>query len=149
MAHLKQGSDAVKCIEEAVEKFLEAEALNGERHDTQWCLGNALTSQGFLSPDVAKARDLFERASKCFAKAVDLDPGNDVYKKALEMNKRAPGLYLQIQEQVKQQQEQQQQQERKVSEQSSDYLYDVAGWVILVGLGIGLAVLSKVSAAKP
>ena len=38
-------------IEEAITKFEQALGIDGRRHDALWCLGNAYTSQGFLSGD--------------------------------------------------------------------------------------------------
>ena len=38
-------------IEEAISKFEAALGVDARRHDALWCLGNAYTSQGFLSTD--------------------------------------------------------------------------------------------------
>uniref|UniRef100_A0A7S2YU29 Mitochondrial import receptor subunit TOM20 n=1 Tax=Chloropicon laureae TaxID=464258 RepID=A0A7S2YU29_9CHLO len=143
LAHLKQGSEAVQCIEEAIEKVESALEIDPRRHEALWCLGNAYTSQGFLHATVQKAQEYFDRAQDCFKKAVKEDPANEVYKKALEMNAKAPQLHAQIQKQLQAQQEQVLAEQQKLAAASTDYLYDVAGWFILVGLGIGLAVLSK------
>ena len=48
LAHFKQGPEAVEMIELAVAKFEGALKINPKKHDALWCLGNALTSQGFL-----------------------------------------------------------------------------------------------------
>ena len=95
-----------------------------------------------------KAQDFFDRASDCFRKACKEDPNNEVYKKALEMNSKAPQLHAQIQKQLQQQQEASMQEQAKLQSASSDFLYDVAGWAILVGLGVGLVVLSSLQKPK-
>ena len=104
--------------------------------------------QGFLHASVDKAQEYFDRASDCFRKAVKEDPNNEVYKKALEMNSKAPQLHAQIQKQLQQQQEASVQEQAKLQSASTDFLYDVAGWAILVGLGVGLVVLSSLQKPK-
>jgi tetratricopeptide (TPR) repeat protein len=68
-------------------------ALNPKKHDALWCLGNALTSQGFLYADVGRASAFFEKARACFQRALDEEPRNETYKKALEMTQKAPYLH--------------------------------------------------------
>ena len=65
-------------IEQAVAKFEEALKINSRKHDALWCLGNALTSQGFLFPESEKAAEYFEKAKKCFQRALDEEPNNEV-----------------------------------------------------------------------
>jgi tetratricopeptide (TPR) repeat protein len=108
LAHFRQGADAVEMIEEAVSKFEEALVINPRKHDALWCLGNAYTSQGFLFPSPEKAQTYFDRAAGCFEKALAEEPKNEVYKKALEMTTKAPGLHAELQRQLAQQQAQQQ-----------------------------------------
>ena len=48
LAHFKQGKEAVEMIELAIAKFQAALDIEPKKHDALWCLGNALTSQGFL-----------------------------------------------------------------------------------------------------
>ena len=55
LAHFRNGSDAVEMIERAVNKFDAALKINPKKHDALWCLGNALTSQGFLFREQSKA----------------------------------------------------------------------------------------------
>ncbi|QDZ18271.1 translocase of outer mitochondrial membrane [Chloropicon primus] len=143
LAHLKQGHESIVCIEEAVEKIEQALKIDPRKHEALWCLGNAYTSQGFLHASVEKAQDYFDRACECFRKACKEDPSNEVYKKALEMNSKAPQLHAQIQKQLQQQQEAAVQEQAKIQSANTDYLYDIAGWVILVGLGVGLVVMSN------
>ncbi|KDD75694.1 plant specific mitochondrial import receptor subunit TOM20, partial [Helicosporidium sp. ATCC 50920] len=69
LAHFRQGGEAHSMIEEAVDKFEQALRLE-ERHDTLWCLGNAFTSQGFLSAQAPTAVEHFDKAAECFRKAL-------------------------------------------------------------------------------
>ena len=55
LAHFKQGPEAAQMIELAVSKFEAAPAINPKKHDALWCLGNALTSQGFLFQEAERA----------------------------------------------------------------------------------------------
>merc|ERR1712100_879707 len=82
LAHFRQGVDAVEMIELAVTKFNDALKIDPKKHDALWCLGNALTPQGFL----------FDEAKSCFERAVAEEPENEIYKKALEMTEKAPSL---------------------------------------------------------
>ncbi|RVW45155.1 Mitochondrial import receptor subunit TOM20 [Vitis vinifera] len=77
--------DSKKMIQDAISKLEEALMLNPNKHDTLWCLGNAHTSHAFLTPDQDEARDYFDKASQYFQQAVDEDPGNDLYRKSLEV----------------------------------------------------------------
>jgi hypothetical protein len=52
LAHFRQGNEAYDMIEEAITKFEHALSIDAKRHDALWCLGNAYTSQGFLSAEV-------------------------------------------------------------------------------------------------
>lgn len=78
----------------------QALGIDGKRHDALWCLGNAYTSQGFLSAEAVAANQYFDRAGECFRKAVDLEPGNESYRRALDMSGKAPQLYQELQRQL-------------------------------------------------
>lgn len=58
-------------IAEAVVKLEEALAINPTKHDALWCIGNAHTSQAFLTPDRDEAQVYFDKAQECFQKALD------------------------------------------------------------------------------
>ena len=53
---------------------------------------------------------------------------------------KVAGLRVELFERLKEQ--------AKLQSASTDYLYDLAGWAILVGLGVGLVVLSAVQKPK-
>ena len=102
-------------ILQAVSKFQQALKIDGQAHETLWCLGNAYTSQGFLTADTDQALSFFKQARGAFEKALKevskmapwqlccyksskmcaaldelacvsvQDPSSDVYKKAVEM----------------------------------------------------------------
>jgi tetratricopeptide (TPR) repeat protein len=163
LAHFRQGGEAYEMIEEAIEKFEKALQIDSKRHDALWCLGNAYTSQGFLSGDASSADGFFTKAGDCFQKAVDQEPTNESYKRALEMSSKAPQLYEELQRQL---------QAAGASLGSprgegggssggrggaggglktepviSDFWYDVGGWVTLVALGFGIVALSRTGAS--
>lgn len=45
--------------------------MNPKKHETLWCLGNAHTSNAFLTPDEVEAREYFDKAEYFFQQAVD------------------------------------------------------------------------------
>ncbi|KAL4442114.1 hypothetical protein ABPG77_011375 [Micractinium sp. CCAP 211/92] len=156
LAHFRQGAEAYEMIEEAIGKFEQALALDAARHDALWCLGNAFTSQGFLSAEAASAGRYFDKAGECFRKAVDLEPANDTYRRALEMSSKAPQLYNELQRQLQAagaaESSPRAAEPRSASKQkpsgSSEFWYDVAGWACLVGIVFGVAALSRTAAAS-
>lgn len=56
---------------DAISKLEEALSVNPNKHDALWCLGNALTSQAFLNPDVDEAKVYFDKAAVYFQQAID------------------------------------------------------------------------------
>jgi len=56
--------------------------------------------QGFLTADSDKAQEFFTLATGCFGDALQADPGNEVYRKALDMTKKAPELHAELQRQL-------------------------------------------------
>jgi tetratricopeptide (TPR) repeat protein len=189
LAHFRQGAEAYDMIEEAIHKFQSALRLDAGRHDALWCLGNAYTSQGFLSAEAAAANAYFTRAVDCFRTAVEQEPDNESYKRALEMSAKAPSLYLELQRQLREhslggspREEAPARSAAQVSPRCdsclllalplccaaarpppapcrqpppprarvqaskagvSEFWYDLGGWVTLVGLGFGIAALSR------
>lgn len=155
---------------QAVQKFEEALKINPRKHDALWCLGNALTSQGFLYAEAERAQQFFNRAKDCFEKALAEDPKNDVYRKSLEMTERAPSLHAELQQQLQEQSQQQaarggasgssastvtiqsggasrgSERGSRASEQADprvDFWYDVAGWGVLSLIIAGCAMLAR------
>ncbi|KAI3428347.1 hypothetical protein D9Q98_006727 [Chlorella vulgaris] len=156
LAHFRQGNEAYEMIEQAIVKFEEALGIDPKRHDALWCLGNAYTSQGFLSATAPTADRYFQRAGECFRKSVDLDPKNDSYRRALEMSTKAPQLYQELQRQLQVHSAQggspgatsPRAAPSKQKPLISDFWFDVGGWVCLVGIVFGVAALSRTNAVS-
>jgi len=157
LAHFRQGHEAYAMIEDAIAKFKQAIELDPEnRHDALWCLGNAYTSQGFLSANAEVSAEFFTKAGDCFEKAAAMDPSNESYKRALEMSSKAPQLYAELQKQLEAANESAMLSDRVEKKKSgmkkatgssggywSDTTYDVLGWATLVAIGFGIAAISK------
>lgn len=56
---------------EAISKLEEALLVNPKKHDTLWCLGNAHTSQAFMTPDQDEAKEYFDKSAIYFQQALD------------------------------------------------------------------------------
>lgn len=155
LAHFCHGAEAYEKISTAVSKFDEALAIDPKKHDALWCLGNAFTSQGFLTADSGAAGALFRRAAGCFERALAEDPESEVYRKALEMTSKAPELHEELQKQLHASQ---------VGggggtsssgggggggvggggqQAKSEFWWDVAGWVALSAVVVGVVALSR------
>lgn len=57
-------------------------------------------AQGFLTADSNKAQQFFDLATEQFDEALQQDQSNDVYRKAVEMTKKAPELHKELQRQL-------------------------------------------------
>lgn len=68
LANYVPSDEAPQYVNDAVNKFQEALSIDPRRDEALWCLGNAYTSQGFLSPQKMKAMELFARAKVCSAR---------------------------------------------------------------------------------
>ncbi|KAI4339659.1 hypothetical protein MLD38_024576 [Melastoma candidum] len=131
--------DSKKMIKEAISKLEEALAVNPEKHDTLWCIGNAQTSYGFLTPDQDEAKDYFKKASGHFERAVALDPANELYAKSLEVAAKGSELHMEIHKSSLSQEAPSAGpstsagglKSSKKKKESNDFTYDVLGWVIL------------------
>jgi len=151
LAHFRQGPEAVDMIEEAVQKFEQALAINPKKHDALWCLGNALTSQGFLFPEAEDAMRYFDEAKSCFRRALAEEPNNEIYRKALEMTDKAPGLHAELQRQLAEQAAQQQAYQSGMGHMGgggragseNDFWWDVAGWVTFGTVALSWLVMAQ------
>lgn len=173
LAHFRQGPESLNSIEQAVEKFEAALKLQADMHEAMWCLGNAFTAKGLLMPNAEQANQNFSKAAVQFKKALEADPTNAAYLRAMDMIGKAPGIYVEVQAQL--QAQEQAREERSAAERSgggssarggsggsgsqprgqaaskqgvSDFWYDVGGWVVLAGLVGGYLVAAN-SAAPP
>lgn len=150
LAHFRQGEEAYEMIEQASEKFKQALKINPRKHDALWCLGNAYTSKGFLSTNEDTAHGAFKDASDCFKKALREDPSSEVYQKALEMTAKAPALYAELQKQLKASQLGSGSEsgmrmggQKQSTKSSKDGWYDFGGWVLLIGITVGIMALAR------
>ncbi|XP_028797003.1 mitochondrial import receptor subunit TOM20 [Neltuma alba] len=124
-------------VEDSITKLEEALMINPKKPDAVWCLGNAYTSRALLTPDQEMARVDFDRASEHFQQAAD-DPGNELYRKSLEMAAKASELHKGMHEHGFAQQAVETSgssissgtKNQKIK-QSSDLKYDIFGWIIL------------------
>jgi tetratricopeptide (TPR) repeat protein len=62
LANFMPGEEAAHYVDEAVDKFQHALRVDAKKHEALWCLGNAYTSQGFLSTRKSDANVLFKKA---------------------------------------------------------------------------------------
>eukprot|EP00891_Asterochloris_glomerata_P005552 jgi/Astpho2/5552/e_gw1.00079.277.1_t len=141
LAHFKQGGEASEMINEAIRRLERAVDIDSHRADALWCLGNAYTSKGFLTASTAEAKQFFNKATDCFKGAHNEEPDNEVYKKALVMTEKAPALHAQLQEQLQEQMGGASGRQRQ--KPTSDFWWDVAGWVTLISAVSTLGVLAS------
>ncbi|KMZ73276.1 Mitochondrial import receptor subunit TOM20 [Zostera marina] len=136
LAQFQTGQDCVNLIKEAVTRLEEALVINPKKHDALWCIGNAHTSHAFLSPDHDVAILYFAKATECYKRALEEDPGNDFYMKSLEMASKAPELHLEMQRQLSSQQASfpgasTSSAKAPKKGKNGDLKYDICGWLIL------------------
>ena len=96
LAHFRRGAEAHDMLSESIEAFEKVLKLDPNRHEAMWCLGNALTSEGFLGVNRDEAIAKFEKASVFFDQAYRLAPQNEHYKKSMEMAPKAEQIYDQV-----------------------------------------------------
>ncbi|KAI5071687.1 hypothetical protein GOP47_0013938 [Adiantum capillus-veneris] len=100
LSQIQQGQHSLDLVKDAVSKLEEARNINPLKSDTLWCLGNAYTTHGFLIREGSLAKDYFQKASGCFLQALELEPNNELFQKALEMSAKAPALHEKLQSQL-------------------------------------------------
>lgn len=142
---------------DAISKLEEAILVDPKKHEAIWCLGNAHTSYAFLTPEQDEAREYFNKAAQYFQQAVDEEPGNELYQKSLEVAAKAPELHSEVHKHGLGQQmtgtgpSTSSGSKSSKKKKSSDFKYDVFGWIILaVGIvaWVGFA-KSQLPAAPP
>lgn len=163
LAHYKQGDEALQCIQDAIDKLKHALRMDDSHAQAHWYLGNAYTSLGFLQKDKAEALEFFGQAKEVFQAGRDKDPSNETYAKALDLCDKAPLFYDEIQSELQKSEEASGQGGGKPGARRgsgagggsqgdllgiSDFWWDAAGWVLLVGIISGIALLSR-SGAGP
>ncbi|KAL6957461.1 mitochondrial import receptor subunit tom20 [Sarracenia purpurea var. burkii] len=129
--------DSKKMIKDAISKLDEALGINPTRHETLWYLGNAHTSHAFMSPDHDEAQRYFKSASQCFEKAVNEDPGNELYLNSLQATVKAPELHKELhkhgfgQEAMGGGPSASLNAKSSMKKNNGDLKYDIFGWIIL------------------
>lgn len=124
-------------IKDAISKLDEALLVDPKKHDALWCLGNANTSYAFLIPDQDEAKGYFDKATQYFQQALELDPGNTLYLKSLEVAAKAPDLHSEVHKQGIAQQAMgagpstSSSAKGSKTKKNSDLKYDIFGWIIL------------------
>ncbi|XP_074275352.1 mitochondrial import receptor subunit TOM20-like [Silene latifolia] len=96
LSQFQSPSESKNMLSEAESKLEEALEINPKKHDAMWCLGNALTTHGFITPDEEAARPYFQKAAIYFQQASEEDPTNELYMKSLEVSSKAPQLHAEI-----------------------------------------------------
>ncbi|KAL6186339.1 hypothetical protein ACLB2K_042459 [Fragaria x ananassa] len=154
LSQFQSVSDSKIMLDDCISKLEEALVINPTKHEALWCLGNAHTSHGFMNPDLDEARPYFEKASEYFQRAAELEPGNELYLKSIEVTAKAPELHTEIHKQGMAQQAlgggpaTPSSGKSSKAKKSSDFKYDIAGWVILA-LGIFIWVGAKSNMPPP
>ncbi|KAF3968513.1 hypothetical protein CMV_007601 [Castanea mollissima] len=131
-------ADSKNMINDAISKLEEALLVDPVKHEALWCLGNAQTSQAFLTPDIDEAKVFFDKARDYFQKAADENPSNELYQKSLENTDKATELHMEIHKHGLVQQTlgggpsaSSNEKTSKKKKKSSDLKYDIFGWIIL------------------
>ncbi|XP_012479155.1 mitochondrial import receptor subunit TOM20 [Gossypium raimondii] len=137
LAQFQTVSDAKQMINDAISKLDEALMINPSKHETLWCMGNALSTTAFMTTDSDEAKVSFDKAAQFFQRAVDADPGNELYQKSLEVAAKAPELHMDFQKAAASQQgmggasSASSTSTAAKKKKSSDLKYDIFGWIIL------------------
>ncbi|KAH9614075.1 hypothetical protein KSS87_003162 [Heliosperma pusillum] len=127
---------------DASSKLEEALEVNPRKHDAMWCLGNAYTTQAFVTPDFEEAKPYFQKATVCYQQAVEEDPTNELYKNSFEVSAKAPELHAEIKNNMGVAASSHSTRGSSKKKETSglgisDFAYDVMGWICL---GVGTLV---------
>ncbi|KAL9245925.1 hypothetical protein vseg_019521 [Gypsophila vaccaria] len=139
LSQFQTPAESKQMLSDATSKLEEALEINPKKHDTMWCLGNALTTQAFVTPDYEEAKPYFQKAAIYFQQAVEEDPENELYRKSLEVSAKTPDLHAEIHkgQQVgfsggpSPSSSSSTKTSSSKKKPTSDFAYDVMGWVCL------------------
>ncbi|KAH9615520.1 hypothetical protein KSS87_019239 [Heliosperma pusillum] len=133
LSQFQRPAESQIMLSEAVSKLEEALEVNPKKHDTMWCLGNALTTHGFVTPDEELARPYFQKAAIYFQQAAEEDPTNELYMKSLEVSSKAPELHAEIHrgQLMGDPSSFNPTKAPTKKNETSDFAYDVMGWICL------------------
>ena len=67
-------------------------------------LGERVDVAGIFISGSREGLQSFDEAKTCFQRALNEEPANEIYRKALEMTDKAPGLHAELQRQLAEQQ---------------------------------------------
>ncbi|CAN7034309.1 unnamed protein product [Brassica rapa subsp. trilocularis] len=128
---------------DAIFKLEEVLTLSPGKHQALWCLGNAYTTQAFLFPDADVAKGHFDKAVDYLQRAENEDPGNEIYRKALDVAIRGPEILMELNQNGMMQQalggggggpsasSNATGGENIKTKKNNDFTYNVCGWIIL------------------
>ncbi|CAF1972968.1 unnamed protein product, partial [Brassica napus] len=143
LSQFQSVADAKLMLDDALSKFEEVLTINPGKHQALWCLGNAYSSQAFLNPDSDVAQGLFDKAADYFERAGNMDPGNEMYLKSMEVATEGPKLHKEIHKHGGMMQQalaggggagpsaSSNAGGGKNKKKNNDFTYDVCGWIIL------------------
>ncbi|CAF2253321.1 unnamed protein product [Brassica rapa] len=142
LAQFQTVPDAKVMLNDAIFKLEEVLTLSPGKHQALWCLGNAYTTQAFLFPDADVAKGHFDKAVDYLQRAENEDPGNEIYRKALDVAIRGPEILMELNQNGMMQQALgggggggprafASGGENIKTKKNNDFTYNVCGWIIL------------------
>ncbi|KAK3036446.1 hypothetical protein RJ639_030045 [Escallonia herrerae] len=139
LAQFQPPAESKEMVIDAVSKLDEALVASPKKHDALWCMGNACTQLAFYTPDSHEAKEFFDKATLYYQQALDEEPGNELYRKSLEVAAKTPELHAEVQQGLAQQARSAPSTSASAkgpkSKKNNDLTYDICGWIILaVGL---------------